>query len=112
MDDERFDNEMFDAPVDLEEERRKYEAADILYRAIKYVIGYLKGYRVEKQENLESNPMWVIIKVWWKTEDINKDIQRIEEEIKRMVEEREEEMKKDAEKYAYDPLDEQFHVGD
>jgi len=78
------ENEEFASPFDLEEERRKVEASEILYRAIKYVIGYLKGYRIEKNQNLTSNPMWIFIKVWWKKEDVEMEIEKIEEEIRRM----------------------------
>lgn len=84
MQPEEVEEGIFSSPLDLEEERRKYEASAILYRAIKYIIGYLKGYRIEKQENLTSNPAWIFVKVYWKSEDIEKDIKEIEEEIRRL----------------------------
>jgi len=84
MQPEEVEDGIFSSPLDLEEERRKYEASTILYRAVKYIIGYLKGYKIEKQENLTSNPAWIFVKVYWKTEDIKKEIEQIEEEIKRL----------------------------
>lgn len=112
MQPEEVEEGIFHSPLDLEEERRKYEASAILYRAIKYIIGYLKGYKIQKQENLTSNPMWIFVKVWWKTEDIKKDIDQIEEEIKKLVREREEKMLKEAEERAYIPERDELHIGD
>ena len=112
MQPEEVEEGIFHSPLDLEEERRKYEASAILYRAIKYIIGYLKGYKIEKQENLTSNPMWIMVKVWWKTEDIKKEIDQIEEEIKELERKRDEERLKEAEKYEYNPVKDLHHTGD
>jgi len=112
MKENNLEDKIFSSPLDLEEERRKLEASDILYRAIKYVIGYLKGYKIEKHDNLKSNPMWIFIKVYWKTEDIEKDIEDIEKEIREMAIEREEESLRDAEKCTYKIDDEGIQRGD
>jgi len=53
MKENNFEDKIFSSPLDLEEERRKLEASDILYRAIKYIIGYLKGYKIEKHDEME-----------------------------------------------------------
>jgi len=110
MQPEEVEEGIFHSPLDLEEERRKYEASAILYRAVKYVIGYLKGYRIEKRENLTSNPMWIMVKVWWKSEDIKKDILEIEEEIKEMERKMDEERLKEAEEHEYTPEKEEISL--
>jgi len=107
-----FETKIFSSPLDLEEERRKLEASDILYRAVKYIIGYLKGYKIEKHDNLNSNPMWIVVKVYWKTEDIEEDIEDIMKEIREMEREREEESLREAEKYKYMRDDEGIQRGD
>ncbi|RLG33793.1 hypothetical protein DRN97_04190 [Methanosarcinales archaeon] len=96
------EEDLFESSLNIEEERRKQEAGAILYRAIKYIIGYLQGYKIEKQENLRSNPAWIFVKVYWKREDTEKTIEEIEEEIKEMERKREEKMLEEAVKYAYE----------
>jgi len=112
MEDEINKNDLFTSAIDIEEERRKQEAADILYRAIKYIIGYLQGYRIEKRDNLKSNPMWILVKVYWKTEDIEAEIRDIEREIIEIEKKNDEERLKEAEKYEYNPLKDLQHTGD
>lgn len=59
---------------ELEAEGRKIYAQDVMYRAIKYIIGYLKGYKVEKEEDFSGNPLIITVKVWYKEEEPPKEI--------------------------------------
>jgi len=52
----------------IENEIRAYRAREDIYRAIKYAVGYLKDYKMEKDQKLRQEPLEVVIKVWWKKE--------------------------------------------
>lgn len=50
---------------ELEAEGRRIYVSDILYKGIKYIMGYLKEYKVQKEENFRSNPLEIHVKVWY-----------------------------------------------
>jgi len=77
------DEEIFNI---FEEQRRQY-AQEILYRTMKYAMGYLKDYKVLKEHDFKSNPMWLKITVWWDEESVKEEINEMEMKIKQMVEE-------------------------
>ena len=77
-------HEILDKELDLEEEGRRLYVANVLWRAEKYAIGFLKGYRVEKYEDFTTNPAWIFIKVYWTKDDIKKSIEDVSKEIKEL----------------------------
>jgi len=85
--------------IDFENERRRLYAQQILYRAIKYVIGYLVDYKIEKDQCFDENPMWIFIKVWWDKKTAIKEIKKEEEKIKAIVHELDMKRLKEAEKF-------------
>ena len=75
-------HEILDEDLDLEEEGRRVFVANVLWRAEKYALGFLRGYRVEKYEDFTTNPAWIFIKVYWTKDDIKKSIEDVSKEIK------------------------------
>jgi len=58
----------------VENEIRAHRAREDIYRAIKYVIGYLKDYKIEKDQKLKQEPFELVIKVWWRKEEPPREI--------------------------------------
>lgn len=58
----------------IETEKRKAFAISIMYRAIKYIMGYIKGYKMEVEQKFDSNPLEIHMKVWYKEEERPKEI--------------------------------------
>jgi len=77
------DEELFN----INETQRKLYAQQILYQAIKYVMGYLTDYKVMKEQDFNSNPMWIKITVWWDEESAKEDAEEFIKAMERKAEE-------------------------
>ncbi len=106
------DNTKYDQPLDLEEEQRKIYAGEVLYRAAKYVMSYLQGYKVEITNDLKANPMWLHIKVYWRKGDVDREIKSFEEIINEIVEARVKEILEKAKEAEYKDYKEEIQIGD
>jgi len=57
------------AVKDQLDSQRGMSCAHYIQQSIRYLTGYLKDYPVEIRPTLHTNPMEVVIRVWWKDEE-------------------------------------------